>query len=47
MQTKIKMDNTMQRTETDRVWPIIETLNQVLNEITEVNGNDLREIPLS
>jgi hypothetical protein len=32
-QTKIKMNKTMERAETDRLWPIIETLNWVLNEI--------------
>ena len=39
VQTKIKMDQTMERAETDRLWPIIETLNWVLNEILEV-GRD-------
>ena len=37
VETKIKMDKTMQRSETDRLWPIIETLEWVLNEILEVN----------
>ncbi len=39
VQTKIQMDRTMERAETDRLWPIIETLNWVLNEILEV-GRD-------
>jgi hypothetical protein len=43
-ETKIKMDKTMLREETDRLWPIIETLNWVLNEILEVNGSNIREI---
>jgi len=43
-QTKIKMDKSMQRAETDRFWSIIELLNWVLNEILEVNGNNLRKI---
>ena len=42
-QTKIRMDKTIQRSETDRLWPIIETLNWVLNEILEVNGTNLRK----
>jgi hypothetical protein len=32
-QTKHKMHETQQRTVTDRLWPEIETLNWVLNEI--------------
>ena len=36
VQTKIQMDRTMERTETDRLWPIIETMKWVLNEILEV-----------
>ena len=36
-QTKIKMDKAMQRAETDRLWPIIETLKWVLNEILVVS----------
>jgi hypothetical protein len=32
-QTKDKMHNTQERTVTDRLWPEIETLNWVLNEI--------------
>jgi len=43
-ETKIKMDKTMERAETDRLWPIIETLNWVLNEILEVSGSNLMEI---
>jgi hypothetical protein len=37
VQTKIQMDRTMERTETDRLWPIIETMKWVLNEILEVD----------
>jgi hypothetical protein len=37
-ETKIKMDRTMERAETDRLWPIIETLNWVLNELLEASG---------
>ena len=36
-QTKIKIDKAMQRAETDRLWPIIETLRWTLNEILELN----------
>jgi hypothetical protein len=36
-ETKIQMDKTMLRMETDRLWPIIETLKWVLNEILEVS----------
>ena len=43
VQTKIQMDKTMERTETDRLWPIIETLNWVLNEILEASGTNQRE----
>jgi hypothetical protein len=43
-ETKIKMDKTMERAETDRLWPIIETLNWVLNEILEVSGSNLMEM---
>jgi hypothetical protein len=32
-QTKDKMHKTMERVVTDRLWPEIETLNWVLNEI--------------
>jgi hypothetical protein len=35
-ETKIQMDKTMLRSETDRLWPIIETLKWVLNEILDV-----------
>jgi hypothetical protein len=45
-QTKIKMDQTMEKAEPDRLWPIIESLNWVLNEILEVNGGNLREMLL-
>ena len=34
---KIKMDRTMVRAETDRLWQIIESLNWVVNEILEVS----------
>jgi hypothetical protein len=43
VQTKIKMDKTMLRAETDRLWPIIETLNWVLNEILVVSGTNQRK----
>jgi hypothetical protein len=33
LQTKGKMHTTRERTVTDRLWPEIETLNWVLNEI--------------
>jgi hypothetical protein len=36
-ETKIKMDKTIERAETDRLWPIIETLKWVLNEILVVS----------
>jgi hypothetical protein len=42
VETKIKMDKTMQRAETARLWPIIETLKWVLNEILEVRSEPLR-----
>jgi hypothetical protein len=45
-QTKIKMDQTMEKAEPDRLWPIIELLNWVLNEILELNGSNLREMLL-
>jgi hypothetical protein len=32
-QTKVKMHKTQDRAVTDRLWPEIETLNWVLNEI--------------
>ena len=35
--TKIKMDKTMLRAETDLLWPIIETLKWVQNGILEVS----------
>jgi hypothetical protein len=31
------MDKTMLRAETDRLWPIIETLKWILNEILEIS----------
>jgi hypothetical protein len=43
IETKIEMDKTMERAETDRLWPIIETLNWVLNEMLEVSGNNQRK----
>jgi hypothetical protein len=43
MQTKIKMDKTMLRAETDRLWPIIETLNWVLYEILVVCGTNQKK----
>ena len=36
-QTKDKMHKTQERTVTDHLWPEIETLNWVLNEILVVN----------
>ena len=42
-ETKIEMDKTMLRAETDRLWPIIETLKWVLNEILEVTGTNQRK----
>ena len=42
-ETKIKMDNTMLREETDRLWPIIETLKWVLNEMLEVSGTNQKK----
>jgi hypothetical protein len=39
VQTKIKMDKTMLRAET-RLWPIIETLKWILNEILVVSGTN-------
>jgi hypothetical protein len=44
---KIKMDQTMQRAETDRLWQMIEMLNWVLNEILQVNGTNIRKTPLN
>ena len=41
-ETKIKMDRTIQRAETDRLWPIIETLKWVQNEILVVNRENAR-----
>jgi hypothetical protein len=41
VQTKIKMDKTMLRAET-RLWPIIETLKWILNEILVVSGTNQR-----
>ena len=38
-QTKHKMHETQERTVTDRLWPEIETLNWVLNEILVLNRN--------
>jgi hypothetical protein len=43
-ETKIKMDKTMERAETDRLWPIIETLKLVLNEILEVSVTNQRKM---
>jgi len=37
VQTKDKMHKTQERAVTDRLWPEIETLNWVLNEILVVN----------
>jgi hypothetical protein len=42
-ETKIKMDKTMERVKTDRLWPSLETLRWVLNEILEVNGTNQRK----
>lgn len=42
-ETKNKMDKTMLRVETDRLWPIIETLKWILNEILEVSGINQRK----
>ena len=42
-ETKIEMDKSMERSETDRIWPIIETLKWVLNEILEVSGTNQRK----
>jgi hypothetical protein len=42
-ETKIKMDKSMERAETDRIWPIIETLKWVLNEILVVKGTNQRK----
>ena len=42
-ETKIKMDRTMERSETDRIWPIIETLKCLLNEILEVSWTNQRK----
>lgn len=43
-ETKNKMDKTMLRAETDRLWPIIETLKWILNEILEVSGINQRKV---
>ncbi|PWU82119.1 MAG: hypothetical protein DLM72_03405 [Candidatus Nitrosopolaris wilkensis] len=37
VQTKHKMHKTQERTVTDHLWPEIETLNWVLNEILVLN----------
>ena len=42
-ETKIKMDKAILRSETDRLWPIIETLNWILNEILVVSGINQRK----
>jgi hypothetical protein len=34
------MDKSMERAETDRIWPIIETLKWVLNEMLDVSGTN-------
>ena len=39
-QTKIKMRRTRERVVTDRLWPEIETLNWVLNEILVLRQRD-------
>jgi hypothetical protein len=38
--TKDKMHETQERTVTDRLWPEIETLNWVLNEILVLSRED-------
>jgi hypothetical protein len=43
-ETKIKMDKTMERAETDRLCPIIETLRWVLNEILEIWANQRKTL---
>jgi hypothetical protein len=40
VQTKDKMHKTMERVVIDRVWPEIETLNWVLNEILVLRQRD-------
>jgi hypothetical protein len=39
-QTKDKMHETQERAVTDRLWPEIETLNWVLNEILVLSRED-------
>ena len=39
-QTKNKMHETQERAVTDRLWPEIETLNWVLNEILVLSRQD-------
>ena len=39
-QTKDKMHKTLERVVTDRLWPEIETLNWVLNEILVLRQRD-------
>ena len=39
-QTKDKMHETQERAVTDRLWPEIETLNWVLNEILVLSRQD-------
>jgi hypothetical protein len=39
-QTKEKMHKTQERAVTDRLWPEIETLNWVLNEILVLSRQD-------
>ena len=39
-QTKDKMHKTQERAVTDRLWPEIETLNWVLNEILVIRQRD-------
>jgi hypothetical protein len=41
-QTKEKMHKTRERVVTDRLWPEIETLNWVLNEILVIRQRDER-----
>ena len=40
MQTKYKMHKIQERVVTDRLWPEIETLNWVLNEILVLSRQD-------
>ena len=40
VQTKNKMHTTQERSVTDRLWPEIETLNWVLNEILVLSQQD-------